>query len=227
MANNNTATAKEKSLTTPKGVAMYPRIQTPDTKFDKDGKYSIKLKVQANDPSLKSFITAVKLKRDEALKQEEIKKKKKKLKVAPLPFEKEIDSDGNETGFVLIKAGQKAKIQLKSGETFEKRISIFDTKGNPIPPSVKIGGGSVCRLAVDVIPFFTDLAGFGVTLRLKAVRILELVEYQGESAETYFGNNEDEGSYTVNSAPAGENEGMPPADEEVPVGDDGSNGADF
>ena len=47
-----------KVITTPKGKAVWPRIDTPDTKFDDDGVYSCKLHVSEGD--FKAFEAAVK-----------------------------------------------------------------------------------------------------------------------------------------------------------------------
>ena len=38
-----------KNLTTPIGTAMYPKLVTPDTKFNADGVYSCKLIISKDD----------------------------------------------------------------------------------------------------------------------------------------------------------------------------------
>ncbi len=57
-----------KVITTPKGKAVWPRIDTPDTKFDEDGVYSCKLHVSEGD--FKAFEAIVKPKLDAAYKEE-------------------------------------------------------------------------------------------------------------------------------------------------------------
>ena len=57
-----------KVITTPKGKAVWPRIDTADTKFDEDGVYSCKLHVTEGD--FKAFEAIVKPKLDAAYKEE-------------------------------------------------------------------------------------------------------------------------------------------------------------
>ena len=41
--------AKRDNITTPTGVAVYPHLKRPDTKFNPDGDYSVKLRLPAED----------------------------------------------------------------------------------------------------------------------------------------------------------------------------------
>ena len=43
----------------------------------------------------------------------------------------------------------------------------------------KIGSGSILKMAVEVNTWFVPSQGFGYTLRLRAVQVLDLVEYGG------------------------------------------------
>jgi hypothetical protein len=74
----------------------------------------------------------------------------------------------------------------------EFRVAVFDAKGNKIEDVPAIGSGSKLKMGVEVFPYYTDLNGFGYSLRLKAVQVLELVEYNNGSAAS-FGFSEETG----------------------------------
>ena len=174
-----------KILTTPKGTAVYPRIDTPDTKFNDDGVYSCKLHV--DEASFNAFTKQV----TDTVEREydvECKVKGKKLKrAATSPIR--ITPDGD----FEIYAKQVAQRQTKKGLlTFT--IPVFDSKGAKLPTSPAIGSGSTLKLSVEVYTWYTDLQGFGYTLRLKAVQLLDLIEYNNGSSSS-FGFTEEENGY--------------------------------
>ena len=69
----------------------------------------------------------------------------------------------------------------KTNEMFSQRPSLFDAKKNPIPASQSIWGGSLMKVAYQLIPYHTPMLGAGVSARLKAVQILKLVEGQSQN----------------------------------------------
>lgn len=160
-----------KVITTPKGKAVWPRIDTADTKFDEDGVYSCKLHVTEGD--FKAFEAIVKPKLDEAYKEECSRQGKDKIRMAassPLRINDEGDHE--------IYAKQKAKVHTKSKGTLEFTIAAVDSQGKKIAMP-KIGSGSILKMAVEVNTWFVPSQGFGYTLRLRAVQVLDLVEYGG------------------------------------------------
>lgn len=171
-----------KILTTPKGTAVYPRIDTPDTKFNADGVYSCKLHVEEGDFNTFSLkVTDIVDREYDA----ECKVKGKKLKKASsTPIR--ITPDGD---FELY-AKQVAQRQTKKGLlTFT--IPVFDSKGTRIETIPAIGSGSQLKLSTEVYTWYSDMQGFGYTLRLKAVQLLDLVEYGNGSNSFGFGAEED------------------------------------
>ena len=160
-----------KVITTPKGKAVWPRIDTADTKFDEDGVYSCKLHVTEGD--FKAFEAIVKPKLDAAYKEECSRQGKDKIRMAassPLRINDEGDHE--------IYAKQKAKVHTKSKGTLEFTIAAVDSQGKKIAMP-KIGSGSILKMAVEVNTWFVPSQGFGYTLRLRAVQVLNLVEYGG------------------------------------------------
>jgi len=172
-----------KVITTPKGKAVWPRIDTPDTKFDEDGVYSCKLHVSEGD--FKAFEAIVKPKLDAAYKEECSRQGKDKIRMAassPLRINDEGDHE--------IYAKQKAKVHTKSKGTLEFTIAAVDSQGKKIAMP-KIGSGSILKMAVEVNTWFVPSQGFGYTLRLRAVQVLDLIEYGGGDSSFGFGAEAD------------------------------------
>ena len=174
------------NITTPKGIAIYPRIKEPDTKFNVDGVYSAKIHVSEGDFNAfksqidKGFEGAYK-----TLCEENGNKKLRKSLTSPLT----ITDDGD----YQIFAKQIARKQTKKGElTFT--IAVFDSKGVKIPEAPNVGSGSTLKLSVEPYAWYSPTVGAGYTLRLKAVQVIELVEY-GSQANDNFGFSSEANGY--------------------------------
>tara|TARA_Y100000361_G_scaffold67705_1_gene59630 strand:- start:13484 stop:14086 length:603 start_codon:yes stop_codon:yes gene_type:complete len=174
-----------KTLSTPVGSAYYPRIDTPDTKFNPDGVYSCKLHVDEGDYN--AFELTVKDIVNKAYKDECTKRGVAKLKIAPTSPIRQTDD-----GEYEIYAKQVAKKDTRKG-LLEFNVAVFDAKGQKLQETPKIGSGSKLKMGVEIYPYYTDLNGFGYTLRLKAVQIIDLVEYSAGDASSYGFSSEEEG----------------------------------
>lgn len=173
-----------KTIPTPVGKAYYPRIDTPDTKFNPDGVYSCKLHVSEGDYN--SFELKINDIVERAYKEECSRRNATSLRRAPTsPLKKTADGDFE------IYAKQVAKKDTRKGLlTFS--VSVFDAKGNKLSEIPKVGSGSTLKMGVEVFPYYTDLNGFGYSLRLKAIQIIDLVEYNAGDASS-FGFSSEEG----------------------------------
>ena len=150
------------------GEAIYPHLNKPDVRFSEAGEYKVTLKVAKSDATemLKLYNSAI----EDALKLAEQNHKGKGIKNAPKPFTEE-------DNYVFFKFKMKATgVNQKTKEKFSQRPQLFDAKKNPIPLSTIIWGGSKMRVAYNLVPYFTPMLGAGVTARLKAVQVIELVE---------------------------------------------------
>ena len=67
-------------------------------------------------------------------------------------------------------------VNKKTQEKFTQRPQLLDSKKNPISPSTSIWGGSIMKIAYQPVPYFTPMLGAGISLRLKAVQVIKLVE---------------------------------------------------
>lgn len=175
--------------TTPAGVAVYPKLVEPSTKFSPEGTFELTLRYE--DESLAKQVTA-KI-REFAKSSYEFHCKdqgKPKLKVAPFPLGE------TEDGKLLLKTKLKHKITRKDGSTFEQRPAIFDSRGNVLKGDAipRIGGGSIVKACVEVFDYYTASIGAGISLRLRGVQLITLVEYgDGGDASSMGFTAEEEG----------------------------------
>lgn len=160
-------------MQTPKGTAYWAKLFRPDTKFDADGVYSVKLRLpSAAAEKVTDYISTMMGESVEKAKKEN-PTKKGSIKPANPPYVDVYDADGNETGEVEFNFKQKAVIKTRRG-TMEKKPAVFDAKGKPITDDVDVGNGSTIKVAYEAIPYYTSMAGAGVSLRLTAVQLIDL-----------------------------------------------------
>ena len=178
-------------LTTPLGTAVYPHLNEPDTKFEEDGIYSTTLKIEADvaESMIEKLETLYIAEYEKFCKE----KKKPKLKQADRPWTEEYDDEGNETGNYLFRFKMKAKTR----KGIELRPVLFDSKCQPLHEN--IGGGSKMKVSYEPTCWLVPSLGVGISLRLRGVQVLELVEYGGASASS-LGFGEEEGFETASAS---------------------------
>lgn len=187
---------KQPVFTSPKGIGSYPYLLKYDDKFVAEGEYSVKLTLDA-DENVK-FLDNLKAQAqeayDNAIKDLKEKKKVKQAKELQMhvPFTEEYNDEGEETGNVVLNFKLKASVTTKDGKTFTQKPDVFDAKKKPIDPKARIGSGSSMKIAFNIIPFYNAAtSSAGISLRLKAAQIIDLVEYGGHSADSYGFGEED------------------------------------
>jgi len=144
-------------ITSPKGIAMYPWLTRPDTKWSPDGVYKISLSVPSDDKEVQEFCDKVREKFTDEFGN-------KKIAKAIFPFKE--DEEGNTI------------ITFKS----KNLPRLFNSKGQPIKNTddLKIGGGSIVKVNASINPYDKGI-NTGVALYLNAVQIIELVEFGNKS----------------------------------------------
>ncbi len=213
----------KKFKVSPKGVAVWPKVNRPDTKFDADGVYSIDLKLEGKTAKeFAKFIDAHVA--DSFAEAKKENKKAAKQITAAQPFKPEVDDEGDETGATLFRFKRKAIGKNgKTGETWKNIVKLFDTKGQRC--NVLLGGGSDVKVSFSIRPYYmASTKSAGVTLDLRAVQIINLV--QGGTSESYgFGEEdgwEDDGTAVVDTGYDTKDEDAPDTkDEDVSDDDDG------
>jgi len=165
-------------FTTPKGIAQYPWLSKPDTKFNEEGEYKVNLILSKKEAA--PVIEQINAAFAENFKVQE-KEHGKDIKTANPPYTDELDDDNKPTGNVIIKFKSKALYPP----------TIFDAKGNVMKDS-NIWGGSEIRVNGSIAPYYVKLIGAGIALRLRAVQVIQYVEGGTGSADR-FGFGEEEG----------------------------------
>ena len=119
------------------GIAMWPKLKTPDTKFDVEGVYNLDLIL--DDPSMKKFKEAgirVEMREKDGKKFVKLKRQHKKLikgEVKTLGPPKVFDNDGNPLGDHIL---------IGNGSTVTCKVAVFDTmkgKGHTLE-AVRVDG---------------------------------------------------------------------------------------
>jgi hypothetical protein len=172
---------KSVSLVSPKGEASYAFLNNPSTKFKPEGEFSVKLKVSGDEAV--AFVEKVKSILKDAYKDQCMLLKKDKLKLADYPWKEE-------DGSFLIKFAAKAQIKAKDGTIYDKKVALFDTQGNPV--TEYIGSNSIIRVAAEIFTWYAPLLGMGVSLRMKAVQVIQLVAPSRMVSSEAFGFSAEE-----------------------------------
>jgi hypothetical protein len=168
-------------INTPIGVAVYPRLNEPDYKFDPAGQFSVTVRVGAEEgQKLKDKLDA---KLDAWHKSQMKERRKPQLNRAPLTIKPATDDDGNETGELDFKFTMKHNVTTQTGKSWVQHPKLYDSQGKGFT-GASIGGGS--KLVVNFVPapYFTPTMGCGLKMRLNAVQVVELVEYKKAGAES-------------------------------------------
>lgn len=222
--------------TSPRGIAHYPHLNSADTKFDADGSYHVKLRVDSEDERIAKFLEWIDAQQAEAianaiesLVNPEGGKKgitaaaaKKKVKAGDKPYVYIEDEDGEETNEVLVNFKMKATIHSKkTGKSYKLTPKFFDAKGKLIARPPEVWGGSILKVSFTPNQWFTPKLGASVSLRLEAVQIIELVTGGGSENAADYGFGEEEG-YEAPDAPAEEE-----VEAEPGGGDDDDTDGDF
>ena len=157
-------------FTTPRGRTEWAKLWIPDTKFNVDGEYGTKLIMDNADATdLMAMLDAAHaLAIDAAV--EETGKKREKIRVTD-PYDV-----NQETGDVTIKLKLKAFVQPQKGPSFTQKPTVVDASRKPILKDMPLWNGSLIRVGFQVIPYYTALAGAGLSLRLRTVQVLEALE---------------------------------------------------
>lgn len=202
MANDNIG------VVSPEGIAIYPHLTQPDTKFNAMGEYKVSLSVDKSEAA--PLIGNIEAAMERAKK---MVPKGKRPKLAEPPYFDELDDEGQETGRVVFKFKMKAKINTKDGRTIEMKPKLFDASGTLMGDVDSIWGGSKLRISADLVPYYVATTGAGVSARLKAVQIIDLKTGGGADASS-FGFEATEG-YSAPQVTTAQDEGFVEDEEET------------
>jgi len=175
-----------KNILVQAGTAMWAKVFEPDTKFNPDGDYTINVQLSAADaaPMCEQLEAIVQAEFNKAVKADPRLKNTLTTQDVCQPV---YDRDtGDDTGNVEFKFKLKAKVQKRDGTYYEQQPAVIDSKKVPMTNDILIGNGSRVKVAFEPIPYVMQTnKKVGVALRLKAVQVIDLVEY-GNSATSVF-----------------------------------------
>lgn len=194
------------TITTPVGIAIWPKLNAPDTKYKLEGEFGVKLKLTQEEAApLIEMISAANAAKFEEVKKELLagdgksKAAAKALKYSDdLPYKADIDDEGDETDFVVFNFKMKHKIIREGKPDMLLYPDIFDSQGKAIKRAPPIWGGSQLRVSAQINPWYTAKFGVGVQLRLQAVQIIELSNGTARDAGGY-GFGASEGGYQADA----------------------------
>lgn len=200
---------KYPTMQSPKGAFKWPKLTAVDygTKEypNPEGSYNVRLVV---DNAVAAVFEAELM---EAYKEAaalasvefselkiETRKKLEKINgkggLAMNPLSAELfDKDTEEaTGETEFRFKMKASGVRKDGSRWNRKPGIFDAKGATFPKGIDIWGGTVGKIAFKAEPYFVPANGMvGLTLKIQAVQVLDLVSAGSRTASEYgFGVEE-------------------------------------
>lgn len=186
-----------------RGVAVHPRLNSPDTHFNKDGVFSVDLRFEPSNPKHAQFLAKLGEHLDAAVEKEKEKLSPREQKNFDKDFginpiiRDEINKDTDEeTGYKLVKFSSYATKKDPNDETklIKKVLKFLDSKNVPIAASKvpNIGGGSELQVAATISAYNKNKK-LGIKLYIDAIKIHTVEEW---SSTPDFGDSED-GGYTV------------------------------
>jgi len=127
-----------------------------------------------------------------------------------LPFVRHTDKAGNETGDIRFKFKLKAGGVGDNGEWYQKP-AVLDAKRKPMSGEKLIGNGSRVKVAFNPSVYFVQ-GTVGVTLKLDAVQVIDLVPHKDPAA--LF---DDEDGYTESAVEKDDRQESPFDSEETDI----------
>lgn len=235
------ATAKTRAprYVTAVGVAIWPKLVTPD-EFKGSITYKTELSLPADAElfdakgkslgSMQLFLDETNSEvfaRHAAANKGKKDKKGKAIVIVEADAPYRIDPD---TGAFVPKFKLNASGTNRDGEAFTQKPALFDAKGKPFEGN-DLWGGTKMKVSFEVVPYLMDSTrSAGISLRLKAVQIIELKAGGGAASADNYGFGEEEGYEQEDEA--GDNgfgppseDGYEPDDSDIPA--DTSDGSDF
>lgn len=163
-----------------RGTAIWPHLNTPDTKYKDAGEFHTKLRITADQAQ--PLIDAYTVLQEAEMAAVQEAKKGKRAKAADLPIQPEYDNQtGEATGYYTLRVAMKASgVNNKTGKSWQRQLPIFDSQGKPAADFIK--SGSEIVVAFYPAPWSNPKAECGVKLYLVGVQIINLAGSGGASA---------------------------------------------
>lgn len=184
---------KKTKLTTPASIAVYPRLNRPDTKYHELGTYSADVRLDMALAETKALLNTISAEYKEHCGTPHPKKPVRKDKEAVFYFEQ--NDDGSYImDTVILKLRAKNVLVKKTGDVWDRKPKLFDAKGKPLNAEIKIGGGSTLKVAFEIDKGTVIKTGDKFTRLIPtAVQVITLVEYGSADDASAYGFGEEDG----------------------------------
>ena len=159
-----------KIITTPPAIAIWPKLNEPNTKFNEAGEYEATIVLSPNNPEHADFMQRLEAMYEEAIQLMAAEHKKPKIKRSDSPLRPLTNKDGSETGDFKVKFKLAASGETKDGRKYERKPALFGTDGKPFTDVV--GHNSEIKVAFKANAYFVPSVGAGLSLRLEAVQVI-------------------------------------------------------
>lgn len=156
------------------GIAYFPNLRTPDYYNGTNQGFVVHLNMPDDQ------FTALGNQLMEIIKEEAPKKFPGKTFNDPKIPLATMKKDGTK----LVKFKSKSEY-VRNGQIIQRKINIYDKFGKELDESIDIGTGSKIRINFTPNVFYASPASHGVTLRINAVQVLELVPKGTRTAASY------------------------------------------
>ncbi|MCA8110279.1 hypothetical protein [Burkholderia cepacia] len=198
---------------TPRGIFRYPALTKPDYGNDQfpkpDGEYKVQLVLTTEEAQ--PLINKLQAEYDKAIEAAEeafkglkVEQRKKLKEVTKNDlYSTEYDQETEEpTGNLIFKFSMKASgVSKRDQKPWTRKPAIFNAKGVALKNPPNIWGGTEGKVSFEASPYFIPGTGAaGLSLRLQAVQILELVS-EGSRSASSFGFGQEEGYDEANEFP--------------------------
>lgn len=208
----NDKRVKRPTFTTPVVTFKYPKLNEVDFGTDKfpkpNGEYNVRGIAVATDPAVRALIAKIEPLMREAQAEAEAKYAELKVDVKKKLIAKNGKSGITEnaffhpiydeeteaeTGEIEFRFKMTASgVRKRDDKPWSRKPGLFDAGRNPLPKTVSIWGGTKGKVSFTAEPYWVAGQGaYGVSLRLEAVQVIDLVSAGQRSASSYGFEDED------------------------------------
>ena len=159
-------------------------LEQPDFEYNSAGDWKVKLFLDPTQDEVKVMMATMDQLLEKALvyfvTRAETPKKKKLVRPSDnTPYYFETDDEDEPTGRIYINPKSIASGTTSEGETWKRKMPIFDAQGVRVTEKLNAGSGTTMRVSLLLRAYFNVQSGVGVSLRLTAVQIVDLKTFGG------------------------------------------------
>lgn len=181
---------KSKKLTTPLVTLAWPYLGEPKQGGEYDGEFGVYKCDIVLDPANEDHNKFIKeLESLGEWAKGEVKRVEGKSKVTcrEVPVTEQLNKDKKPTGMMKLSVRLSAGGRDKNGKEFSRSLLVVGADRRPLPKSEasSVSAGSTAYVGLEAKPYFVAGVG-GLSLKMKAVQVIDLVRYGAVEASDFF-----------------------------------------